>query len=119
VDTTGTALPAFWLDRVRAVHDAACRRDYDALTQQMSDPFRRLPPRMVADEWRSSSGKIHLDVLAATLETVGHLDQGGLVFCQQNGAYAVFARGTHDRSGEWNDFDLVRDNGIPLPEQCD
>src|SRR5437762_2832458 len=39
-DETGAALPAEHLDHTRAVHDAACRRDYARLEQLMANPFK-------------------------------------------------------------------------------
>jgi hypothetical protein len=117
VDITGKPLPSVWLDQVRAVHDAACRRDYDALARQMGNPFRRLPPDAVVDEWRRDPSNTDLDVLVVTLETKGYLDQGGLLFCQRNGAYVVFARGTLEHPAGWNDFDVARNDQILLPDE--
>jgi hypothetical protein len=104
-DSSGQPLPTFYLDQVQAVHDAACRRDFDALAQQMDTPFQGRTPAELAAQWRQAGpGDPRIDALTTTLEGKGMLTQGGLVFCHTNGGVAIFGRGTNDRPGKWTDF---------------
>ncbi|MDQ2585810.1 hypothetical protein CKY47_17815 [Saccharothrix yanglingensis] len=107
----GATLPAGYADMIRAVHDAACRRDHDGLVPFMTDPFDaagRSPAEVVA-AWREAyPDGTDLAVLAATLETLPRSDQGGVVFCQPSGAIVAFARGTHDRPGGLSEFSITR-----------
>lgn len=93
---------------VLAIHDAACRHDYQALIPHMAPVFG---PTMASREqviatWQAEDPDGGwLDVLAETLETPIRGGQGGAWFCHPDGAVAVFPRGTVDRPGMWSDFD--------------
>ncbi|WP_433261892.1 hypothetical protein ACQPZF_28055 [Actinosynnema sp. CS-041913] len=101
-DADGRPLPAGALDQAVRVHDAACRRDFDALLAEMDTPFGNEPPEQAVAALRADPGEVVL--LAQTLEAPAAVDQGGLFFCHPGGAAAVFARGTLDRPGKWSAF---------------
>ena len=98
-----------WLAVVAAVHDAACRRDYDGLLAAMEVPFGTRSPAEALGELRTDDG-VPLVVLAQTLETAPISGQGGLIYCHPHGAIAIFARGTLDRPGRWTSFTLTGDS---------
>jgi hypothetical protein len=103
---------------VVALHDAACRGDYEALLPHMSDPFGSplLPKEAAIGVWpaRIPDGD-PLAVLAETLETPVHGDQGGQFFCHPDGAIAVFARPIGEQPQLLSDFDPT---GQTLPNMC-
>jgi hypothetical protein len=91
-----------------AVHEAACRHDYDALLAQMDPAFEGGTAVAKIAELRALTPEgAALDVLAATLETAPTQDQGGTTYCQQGGAEVGFPRGTINRPGRWNRFELL------------
>jgi hypothetical protein len=110
-DRTGQPIPESMLAQVTAVHDAACRRDYDSLLQLMDDPFSTGKPSNALDALRVNYGA-PLTIIAQTLETPAISDQGGLVYCHPNGAVVVFARGTLSHPGKWTAFALTGDGAI-------
>ncbi|GAB3900631.1 hypothetical protein GCM10029964_088250 [Kibdelosporangium lantanae] len=97
------------------MHDAACRHDYESLLQLMEDPFGIQEPSDVLDTFRANNGA-ELTVVMQTLETPAILGQGGLIYCNPNGAIAVFARGTLAHPGKWTDFTFTADSA--LKEEC-
>jgi hypothetical protein len=113
VDSTGAPLEQAWLDQVRAIHDAACRYDYDALKREMDplfysdysqSPDDAWSSEAVISTWRKNDPEgIVLDLLAETLQTKGQLDQGGLDY-RHDGAIVVLPRGTHDHPFGWSIF---------------
>ncbi|MET8847931.1 hypothetical protein [Amycolatopsis sp. NPDC004625] len=114
-DLTGQPLDEGQLGPVRAVHDAACHRDYAALARLMDDPFGTRSPDAALAELRANDGA-PLTILAQTLEVAALADQGGLTYCHPHGAIAVFARGTPDHQGKLTDFTLTGTN--PMAEAC-
>lgn len=105
-DDQNIAIPDAVLTQVTAVHDAACRRDYDQLLTMMDTPFGDRQPAEALVELRANDGA-PLTILTQTLEVNPIIGQGGLVYCHPHGAVAVFARGTLSRPGMWTDFSLV------------
>jgi hypothetical protein len=114
-DLTGHPLSEGFLGPVRAVHDAACHRDYAALAGLMDDPFGTRSAEAALAELRANDGA-PLTILAQTLESAAIADQGGLTYCHPHGAIAVFARGTPDHQGKLTDFSLTGNN--PMTEAC-
>jgi hypothetical protein len=114
-DLDGHPLADGFLAPARAVHDAACHRDYAALGRLMDNPFGTRSPAEALTELRANDGA-PLTVLAQTLESTAVADQGGLTYCHPHGAIAVFARGTPDHQGKLTDFTLTGDN--PMGEVC-
>jgi hypothetical protein len=100
---------------VRAVHEAACHRDYAALARLMDNPFGTRSADAALAELRANDGA-PLTILAQTLEATAIADQGGLTYCHPHGAIAVFARGTPDHQGKLTDFTLTADN--PMDGAC-
>jgi hypothetical protein len=103
------------LGPVRAVHEAACHRDYAALARLMDDPFGTRSPGAALAELRADDGA-PLTILAQTLEGTAIVDQGGLTYCHPHGAIAVFARGIPGHQGKLTDFTLTGSN--PMAQAC-
>jgi hypothetical protein len=104
---------------IAALHDAACRGDFDALLSHMSDPFgsQQVPKEEAVSVWTAElPGGDPLGLLAETLETPVHGDQGGQFFCHPKGAVAVFARPLNDQPSLLTDFDPSP--GSPLADSC-
>ncbi|EOD64900.1 hypothetical protein H480_29496 [Amycolatopsis vancoresmycina DSM 44592] len=110
VDRTGRPIAEQLVVPVAAVHDAACHRDYEALSEWMENPSGT---RMA--ELRANDGA-PLTILAQTLEGAAITDQGGLTYCHPHGAIAVFSRGTPAHQGQLTVFTLTGDN--PMSAAC-
>ncbi|HEX5406845.1 MAG TPA: hypothetical protein VFX16_31610 [Pseudonocardiaceae bacterium] len=109
-DSTGAPVPAPVLDEVVAVHAAACRHDFSALTSELDGTFDGgRSSGAVMSELRDRNGA-ELVILAQTLETSAQADQGGWVYCHPHGAVAIFSRGTTTHPATWSLFSVTGDN---------
>jgi hypothetical protein len=111
----GTAVDDALLDPVRAVHDAACHRDYSGVSRLMDRPFGSRSPEEALTELQADNGAA-LTILAQTLEVTAIADQGGLVYCHPDGAIAIFARGTSVHQSKLVNFALTGDT--PAKAAC-
>ncbi|MET9225813.1 hypothetical protein [Lentzea sp. NPDC003310] len=114
-DSAGSPLGDNAFVTVSAVHEMACRHDYDGLLDMMENPFGDKAPSEALRELRADGGA-PLAALAQTLETAPISDQGGLIYCHPRGATAAFARGTQDRPGRWSHFTLT--GASPMDGKC-
>ena len=101
---------------VRGIHDAACHRDYAALSRYMEDRFGDSSKKTVVAGWKrhNADGTV-LQSIVETLENPPSEDQGGWTFCSPDGAVLIIARGYPASPGVWSDFDPTGDR---LPVSC-
>ena len=107
--SSGYVMSAAERQKMKVIHDAACRRDWATLASQMDNTFisdygEGLPPEEIVRKWQGDQDI--LNVLSAILETQAHGDQGGVTY-RLGDAALVVARGTFDRPLPWVIF--VRD----------